>query len=113
MHAVDPGLESGGIGNDTIFVNRLIVDLPAVADRRKIWRCGFKTRIHCLESRGQLVRNDDVIHGMIGIPARWRLDHNFYSLPFELWLKDMANRLPHAPKAKVDAHQLEAEAVSC
>lgn len=54
-----------------------------------------------------------VIHGMIGIPARWRLDHNFYSLPFELWLKDMANRLPRAPKAMVDAHQLEAEAVSC
>jgi hypothetical protein len=54
-----------------------------------------------------------VIHGMIGVPARWRLDHSFYSLPFELWLKEMANKLMQAPKSKVDAHQLEAEAVSC
>jgi hypothetical protein len=54
-----------------------------------------------------------VIHGMIGVPARWRLDHSFYSLPFELWLKEMANRLTQPPKSKVDAHQLEAEAVSC
>jgi hypothetical protein len=54
-----------------------------------------------------------VVHGMIGVPARWRLDHNFYLLPFELWLKDMANRLVQAPKSKVDAHQLEAEAVTC
>jgi len=54
-----------------------------------------------------------VVHGMIGVPARWRLDHSFYALPFELWLKDMANRLLQPPKSKVDAHQLEAEAVSC
>lgn len=54
-----------------------------------------------------------VVHNMIGVPARWRLDHDFYSFPFELWLKDWANRMPRAPKAKVDAHRLEAEAVSC
>jgi anaerobic magnesium-protoporphyrin IX monomethyl ester cyclase len=54
-----------------------------------------------------------VVHGMIGVPARWRLDHGFYSLPFEIWMKDMANRMVTAPKSKVDAHQLEAEAVSC
>src|ERR1700733_9646123 len=54
-----------------------------------------------------------VVHGMIGVPARWRLDHSFYSLPFELWLKEMANPLMQPPKSKVDAHQLEAEAVSC
>ena len=54
-----------------------------------------------------------VVHGMIGVPARWRLDHDFYSLPFEIWLKDLANRLAESPKAKVDAHQLQAEAVTC
>jgi anaerobic magnesium-protoporphyrin IX monomethyl ester cyclase len=54
-----------------------------------------------------------VVHGMIGVPARWRLDHHFYALPVELWLKDVANRLAQPPKAKVDAHMLEAEAVSC
>ena len=54
-----------------------------------------------------------LVHGMIELPARWRLDHHVYSLPFELWLKDFANRLVEPPKSKVDAHQLEAEAVTC
>ena len=54
-----------------------------------------------------------VVHGMIGVPARWRLDHDFYSFPFELRLKDWINRLVAPPKTKVDAHQLEAEVVTC
>lgn len=54
-----------------------------------------------------------LIHGMIELPARWRLDHHVYSAPFELWLKDFANRIVEPPKSKVDAHQLEAEAVTC
>ncbi len=54
-----------------------------------------------------------IVHGMIGVPARWRLDHNVYAFPFELWLKDVVNRWGEAPKSKVDAHQLEAEAVTC
>lgn len=54
-----------------------------------------------------------LVHGMIELPARWRLDHHVYSLPIELWLKDFANRLVEPPKSKVDAHQLEAEAVTC
>jgi len=52
------------------------------------------------------------IHEMIAIPARWRIDHNFYSMPFELWLKDAVNRMFEPPKSKVDAHQLEAEVVA-
>ena len=54
-----------------------------------------------------------VVHGMIGVPARWRLDHDFYSFPFELWLKDWVSRLVEAPKAKIDAQRLESEAVTC
>jgi anaerobic magnesium-protoporphyrin IX monomethyl ester cyclase len=54
-----------------------------------------------------------VVHGMIGIPARWRLDHNFYSFPFELLLKKWADQAVTSPKSKVDAHQLEAEVVTC
>lgn len=54
-----------------------------------------------------------VVHGMIGVPARWRLDHNFYSLPFELALKKWADRTIDPPRPKVDAHQLEAEVVTC
>lgn len=50
---------------------------------------------------------------MVSGPARWRLDHHFYSFPVEIWLKKKLDRILHPPKAKVDAHQLEAEAVEC
>jgi radical SAM superfamily enzyme YgiQ (UPF0313 family) len=54
-----------------------------------------------------------VIHDLISVPARWRLDHDFYALPFELWLKNAANRWFPPLKSKVDAHQLATEAVTC
>jgi len=54
-----------------------------------------------------------VVHGMISGPARWRLDHNYYSFPLELWVKDKVNQWFEPPKSKVDAHRLEAEAVTC
>lgn len=53
------------------------------------------------------------IHFLLSITARWRLDHDFYAAPFELWLKNAANRWFPPPKSKVDAHQLSAEVVSC
>jgi len=53
------------------------------------------------------------VHELISIPARWRLDHDVYALPFELWLKNAANRWLPPVKSKVDAHQLSAEAVTC
>jgi len=53
------------------------------------------------------------VHSLISYPARVRLDHNVYSFPIELWLKNAANRYFEPPKAKVDAHQLEAEVVAC
>jgi radical SAM superfamily enzyme YgiQ (UPF0313 family) len=54
-----------------------------------------------------------LVHGLIELPARWRLDNYFFSFPIELWLKDAANRLVDPPKPKVDATQLEAEVVAC
>ena len=54
-----------------------------------------------------------VVHGSIGVPARWRLDHHVYDFPLELWLKDWASRTVEPPKRKVDAQLLEAEVVSC
>ncbi|HMF74535.1 MAG TPA: radical SAM protein [Bryobacteraceae bacterium] len=53
------------------------------------------------------------VHNLISYPARMRLDRNFYSFPVELWVKNVANRVLTPPKSKVDAHQLEAEVVSC
>jgi anaerobic magnesium-protoporphyrin IX monomethyl ester cyclase len=53
------------------------------------------------------------VHNAIALPARWRLDHSFYSWPIELWLKNAVNRVFQPPKSKVDAHQLESEVVAC
>ena len=54
-----------------------------------------------------------LIHELISMPARWRLDHDIYGMPAELWLKDAANRWFPPLKSKVDAHQLSAEVVAC
>jgi hypothetical protein len=54
-----------------------------------------------------------LVHNAIAAPARWRLDHDFYQAPVELWLKDRVNRLAEPPRSKVDAHMLQAEAVTC
>jgi hypothetical protein len=53
-----------------------------------------------------------VVHGMIGAPARWRLDRNVYSFPVELWVKDKVNSVVNPPKPKVDPTRLEAEVVA-
>lgn len=54
-----------------------------------------------------------LVHRSISIPARWRLDHDFYALPWELWLKKKVNKWFPPLKPKVDAHELSAEIVSC
>jgi radical SAM superfamily enzyme YgiQ (UPF0313 family) len=53
------------------------------------------------------------LHDWISAPARWRLDHDFFAFPVELWLKDNVNRWFPPPKPKVDAKQLSSEVVSC
>ncbi len=54
-----------------------------------------------------------LVHQAISLPARWRLDHEVYALPFEIWLKNVVNRVFESPKPKVDAQQLSAEPVTC
>jgi len=54
-----------------------------------------------------------LIHNAISVSARWRLDHDVFRAPFELWLKNAANRWFPPLKPKVDAHQLSQEVVSC
>ncbi|MBV8571667.1 MAG: B12-binding domain-containing radical SAM protein, partial [Acidobacteriaceae bacterium] len=54
-----------------------------------------------------------LVHRVISLPARWRLDHSVYAAPFELWLKNKANKAFPPPKPKVDATQLSGEVVSC
>jgi radical SAM superfamily enzyme YgiQ (UPF0313 family) len=54
-----------------------------------------------------------LVHRTISLPARWRLDHDIYAAPIELWLKDKASKIFPPSKSKVDAHQLSSEVVSC
>ncbi len=54
-----------------------------------------------------------IVHGSIGVAARWRLDHDVYAFPFELRVKDWVGPRIGRPKAKVDAQLLESEAVTC
>src|SRR5579864_2043760 len=47
-------------------------------------------------------------------PARWRLDHDFYDMPFELWINRKLKSIRPLPKANVDAKMLEpATSPSC
>jgi len=52
-------------------------------------------------------------HEMLAIPSRWRLDHDVYGFPFEIWLNQAARRVFKPLKPKVDAQQLSNEAVTC
>jgi radical SAM superfamily enzyme YgiQ (UPF0313 family) len=61
------------------------------------------------DRRGGLQR---LVHSALGLPARWRLDHDFYALPFELRLKNFSRRAPGAPRPKVDARLQEPQLVT-
>ena len=64
-------------------------------------------------SRLEKTRFNRMVHNLISFPARWRLDHNFYKFPVELWVKDVVNQVISPPKPKVDAKQLSSEPVTC
>jgi hypothetical protein len=55
-------------------------------------------------------RVNQLVHRLISFPARWR---HFCAFPFELRLKNAANKFIAPPKPKVDAHMLETEVVTC
>jgi len=49
----------------------------------------------------------------ISFPARWRLDHDAYAMPIELWINQQLRDLKVAPKPSVDAKRLEPVQASC
>lgn len=81
-----------------------------VQTMREYMRIAFNRKPIGIERKHPLNR---LLHRAIGIPARWRLDHDFYAAPVELWLKAKANKWFPPLKPKVDAHQVSAEVVSC
>lgn len=50
----------------------------------------------------------------LSLPARWRLDHDVYGAPVEIWINERLKRRTPGFKPTVDAKRLEpAEAVAC
>jgi radical SAM superfamily enzyme YgiQ (UPF0313 family) len=47
------------------------------------------------------------IQRSLSIPARWRLDHDFYAAPVELWINDRLKQRIAGYKPQVDAKRLE------
>src|SRR5262249_36341357 len=52
------------------------------------------------------------IYELIAAPARWRLDHDFYFLPVEIWLKRWADKMPSLAAPATSTAQ-PSEAVTC
>jgi anaerobic magnesium-protoporphyrin IX monomethyl ester cyclase len=85
-------------------------DHQRVQTMREYLRLAFNRVPIAADRRNTAVR---AIHELIAIPARWRLDHDVYGFPFEIWTKKWLNRLSEQPRPKVDAQQLSPEAVTC
>jgi radical SAM superfamily enzyme YgiQ (UPF0313 family) len=77
---------------------------------REYLRVAFNRVPIAADRRNRLTR---AVHQAISLPARWRLDHDLYGFPVELWVKNAVNRAFRPPKPKVDAQQLSAEPVTC
>jgi radical SAM superfamily enzyme YgiQ (UPF0313 family) len=60
-------------------------------------------------------RSTRMAQKLLSFPARWRLDHDFYKAPVELWLNDKLKRKIAGLKPAVDAKRLEpaAEGAAC
>jgi radical SAM superfamily enzyme YgiQ (UPF0313 family) len=60
-------------------------------------------------------RTTRIAQKLLSFPARWRLDHDFYRAPVELWLNNKLKRKTATSKPAVDAKRLEpaTEGVSC
>ena len=53
---------------------------------------------------GKLART---LQRLTALPSRWRLDHDVYALPWELWINRKLKHIRAAQKPQVDAKLLE------
>lgn len=82
-----------------------------VQTMRDYLRIAFNRAPIAVNQHGRLAR---IIRNLTGYPARWRLDHDFYNFPIELWINRKMNNIVALPKPQVDAKMLEpASAPSC
>jgi anaerobic magnesium-protoporphyrin IX monomethyl ester cyclase len=78
---------------------------------RDYLRVAFDRKPIAVTRSGRLARG---IQRLTRVPARWRLDHDVYALPWELWVNRKLKRIRALPKPKVDAKLLEpAASPSC
>ena len=78
---------------------------------RDYMRIAFDRVPIAADTRSPIAR---AIQRAISYPARWRLDHDAYRAPVELWLNERVKRFKGTPKPVVDAKRLEPAAqASC
>ena len=71
---------------------------------REYLRIAFDRVPIALDTRKRSTR---LAQKMLSLPARWRLDHDVYRFPIELWINDKLKRRTAAHKPAVDAKRLE------
>lgn len=78
---------------------------------RDYLRIAFDRSPIALNGSGTLAK---AVQHLTAYPARWRLDHDFYRLPVELWLNRTLKNIVTLPKPSVDAKMMGPEqAPSC
>jgi hypothetical protein len=71
---------------------------------REYLRIAFDRVPIALDTRKRSTR---LLQKALSLPARWRLDHDVYSFPAELWINDRLKRKAVPLKPAVDAKRLE------
>jgi anaerobic magnesium-protoporphyrin IX monomethyl ester cyclase len=86
-------------------------DHQRVQTMRDYLRIAFDRSPIALNGSGTLAK---AVQHLTAYPARWRLDHDFYRLPVELWLNRTLKNIVTLPKPSVDAKMMGPEqAPSC
>jgi anaerobic magnesium-protoporphyrin IX monomethyl ester cyclase len=86
-------------------------DHQRVQTMRDYLRIAFDRAPIAAKGPGRIAK---AIQHMTAYPARWRLDHDFYDLPVELWVNRVLNNIVKLPKPSVDAKVMEPSPVpSC
>jgi hypothetical protein len=82
-----------------------------VQTMREYLRVAFDRIPIAADRRNKLRR---ALHECLGYPARWRLRHDVYAFPIELWAREKLSRIVALAKPSVDAKRLEPAAqTSC
>ena len=86
-------------------------DHQRVQTMRDYLRIAFDRAPIATDQRDRLSRT---VSRLTSYPARWRLDHDFYGMPVELWINRKLHSIRPVTKSNVDAKPLEpAAAPSC